>query len=390
MAACRGRGAAGLTPIGVAIGGMLALTLAVAAGVIAVLFALGQFEGFRKEPLTAASLYDLLKIGFAFAAGIAGVVALVTAYRRQRVAEFGHELDARAEEREAARLFNERFATAAGQLGDERPAVRLGVYAMAGLADDWSAQRQTCLDVLCGYLRMPFDPEPADDAPRPDRQAFRAVREVRHTVIRVITAHLQSDDGRGTRSGDWCGLDLDFTGAVFDGGDFSGAQFTGGTVDFRGAQFTGGTVNFAGAQFTDGDVDLTGAQFTGGTVYFGGAQVTGGTVSFGDAQFADGNVYFGGTRFTGGTVYFGGARFTGSDVHFRGVRFTGSAVHFGYAEFTGGTVDFRSAQFTSGDVDFEGAEFTGGTVDFSAAVWSVPPHLPFQFDHPPAGVWLNT
>ena len=132
------RGPEGLVPIGWAIGGMLTLALVTAAGVIAVLFAVGQFQGFQKAPLTASSLYDLLKIGFAFAAGIAGVVALVTAYRRQRVAEFAHDLAARAERSgETGRLFNERFATAAGQLGDDRPAVRLaGVYAMAGLADD--------------------------------------------------------------------------------------------------------------------------------------------------------------------------------------------------------------------------------------------------------------
>ena len=53
------------------------------------------------------------------------------------------------------RTLNERFATAAEQLGtDKPPAVRLaGVYAMAGLADDWEKNRQTCIDVLCGYLR---------------------------------------------------------------------------------------------------------------------------------------------------------------------------------------------------------------------------------------------
>ena len=53
------------------------------------------------------------------------------------------------------RTLNERFAAAAGQLGsDKPPAVRLaGVYAMAGLADDWPENRQTCVDVLCGYLR---------------------------------------------------------------------------------------------------------------------------------------------------------------------------------------------------------------------------------------------
>ena len=95
------------------------------------------------------------------------------------------------------RTLNERFAAAAGQLGsDKPPAVRLaGVYAMAGLADDWPENRQTCVDVLCGYLRMPYEPEPGDEARGPERLAFRASREVRHTVIRVITAHLQ--DGRG-------------------------------------------------------------------------------------------------------------------------------------------------------------------------------------------------
>src|SRR5215468_3257450 len=91
------------------------------------------------------------------------------------------------------RTLNERFATAAEQLGsDKPPAVRLaGVYAMAGLADDWEENRQTCVEVLCGYLRMPYEPDPGDQAPEPERLAFRASYEVRRTVIRVITAHLR-------------------------------------------------------------------------------------------------------------------------------------------------------------------------------------------------------
>src|SRR5215831_2291462 len=91
-----------------------------------------------------------------------------------------------------ARTLNERFATAADQLGgDKPPAVRLaGVYAMAGLADDWEKNRQTCVDVLCGYLRMPDEPGPGQDAPTQEQRAFWASREVRYTVIGVITAHL--------------------------------------------------------------------------------------------------------------------------------------------------------------------------------------------------------
>jgi hypothetical protein len=70
-------------------------------------------------------------------------------------------------DRTEVRTLNERFATAAGQLGsDKPPEVRLaGVYAMAGLADDWEENRQTCVDVLCSYLRMPYKPDPGAEAP---------------------------------------------------------------------------------------------------------------------------------------------------------------------------------------------------------------------------------
>ena len=154
---------------------------------------------------------------------------------------------------------------------------------MAGLADDWEENRQTCVDVLCAYLRMPYEPDPGDEAPEPERLAFRASREVRHTVIRVIAAHLK--DGAAVS---WQGLDFDFTGVVFDGGDFTGAtvlrrhgqlprrQFSGG-VTFTGAEFSGGPSlhqrhvlrrqgHFRGAEFSGGRVSFNGAMFSGGTV----------------------------------------------------------------------------------------------------------------------------
>jgi uncharacterized protein YjbI with pentapeptide repeats len=450
----RPRDGAKLIPIGLAIGGMLFLALSVAAGVIAVLFAIGQFRGFKKEPLTAASLYDLLKIGFAFAAGIGGVVALVTAYRRQRVAEFAQELADRAQEladraedREAARLFNERFGDAAGQLGHDNAAVRLaGVYAMARLADDWPAQRQTCVDVLCAYLRMPYQPDPGPDAPPDGQQAFRSLREVRHTVIRVITAHLQPDDSRTPTAQDWRGLSLDFTGTVFDGGSFNGARFAGGTVSFDHARFAGGEVSFARARFAGGTVSFIGAQFAGGTVTFynaeftGGevsfirARFTGGTVSFDHARFAGGDVsfararfaggavsfdyahfvvsavsvpgmvsfvgaeftggevsvpgmvHFDGAEFTGGEVHFYGAWFADGEVHFDGARFAGGEVHFDHADFAGGAVRFDGARFAGGTVSFGGARFAGGAVSFSRVrEWAVPPHG-IDWRNPPPGV----
>ena len=144
---------------------------------------------------------------------------------------------------------------------------------MAGLADDWAENRQTCVDVLCAYLRMPHEPDPGQDAPEPQRLAFHASREVRHTIIRVITAHLKNGAAMS-----WQGLNFDFTGVVVDGGDFSGARFSGGTVDFSGAEFSGGTVDFSRARFSGGTVDFSLAEFSGGTVNFTVAQFSGGTL----------------------------------------------------------------------------------------------------------------
>jgi len=154
---------------------------------------------------------------------------------------------------------------------------------MAGLADDWKENRQTCVDLLCAYLRMPYEPDPGEDAPEPHRLAFGAIREVRHTVIRVITAHLREDAVMS-----WQGLNFDFTRVVFDGGDFGGAQFSGGRVDFGGAQFSGGRVDFGGAQFSGGRIDFNKAQFPGGYVSFDRVQFSGGEVSFSCAEFSGG------------------------------------------------------------------------------------------------------
>src|SRR5262249_10019237 len=157
----------------------------------------------------------------------------------------------------------ERFVTAAEQLGSDKPAaVRLaGVYAMAGFAGDWGGNRQTCVDVLCADLRMPYEPDPGDEPPASERLSFPARREVPPTVIRVIAVHLK--DGV---MASWQGLNFDFTGVVFDGGDFSGAVFSGGTVSFRFARFSGGTVSFRFARFSGGTVSFENAWFSGGTV----------------------------------------------------------------------------------------------------------------------------
>jgi hypothetical protein len=72
--------------------------------------------------------------------------------------------------------------------------------------------------------------------------------------------------------------------------DYSGATFSGGTVNFSGAEFSGGTVNFGVAMFSGGTVNFFRATFSGGTVNFFGAEFSGGTVNFGVAMFSGGTV----------------------------------------------------------------------------------------------------
>ena len=79
----------------------------------------------------------------------------------------------------------------------------------------------------------------------------------------------------------WQGLNLDFTGVVFDGGSFSG-----GTVSFADAVFSGGQVDFADAVFSGGTVRFDRARFSGGTVGFHYAVFSGGTVDFGGTYAA--------------------------------------------------------------------------------------------------------
>jgi uncharacterized protein YjbI with pentapeptide repeats len=300
------------------------------------------------------------------------------------LAEQNQQLDRTLAE-QRTRTLNERFATAAEQLGSDRPAVRLaGVYAMAGLADDWDENRQTCIEVLCAYLQLPYEPDPGQDAPERQRLAFQASQKVRHTVIRVITAHL-----KGGAAASWQGLDFDFTGVVFDGGSFAEARFSGGEVSFAAAKFSAGEVSFGLARFSGGIVDFNYAEFSGGTVDFDTAVFSGGWVHFNHAEFTGSAVHFGFAKFTGSAVHFESAKFTGGQVGFDYAEFTGGGVGFDFAQFSSGTVSFQAARFSSGTVSFHKAGFSGGEVDFSqVSDWSVPPAFSWT-DTPPPGVKVN-
>ncbi|MFE4923169.1 pentapeptide repeat-containing protein [Streptomyces sp. NPDC056661] len=306
-----------------------------------------------QKPPKPVNINDVLKATVTALTLVGAVLAGLYAYRKQLLAEGdAHRAD--------ASQLAERYTTAAEQLGHDQAAVRLaGVYALARLADDWAEQRQVCIDVLCAYLRMPYEPDPT----APEHKAGE--REVRQTIIRVIRDHLQQPDAPIT----WCEHNFDFTGAVFDGGDFSNSHF-GGTASFVGATFSGGTVKFVQSRFSGGTVDFGRATFSGGTVSFGRATFSGGKVSFVGATFSGGTVSFVGATFSGGTVDFVQSRFSGGTVEFLQATFSGGKVSFGLTTLSGDTVDFAQATFSGGKVSFGLTTLSGGTVSFVAATFN--------------------
>ncbi|OKJ52533.1 pentapeptide repeat-containing protein [Streptomyces sp. CB02261] len=349
-----------------------ALTITFAA---AVLVAGGIFYGLvylldfqeidTTKKLDAKTLFDLVKLSFGVVAGAGALVALVVAYRRQRVDEAGAH-------REATRLHTERFSQAVEQLGSDSPAVQLGgVHALAGLADDAPDNnlRQTCIDVLCAYLQLPFTPDPGNDpAHQQEHHRYLALRKVRHTILRLIGDHYRRPQGTH-RS--WQGCDLDLTDVIIDGPiDFSGATFSDGAVSFRGATFSSGMVSFQGAMFSGGRVSFYGATFSGGAMDFDDATFSDGTVSFQDATFSGGMVGFGSVMFSGGLVSFGRVTFSGGAVSFYDATFSGGRVFFSIATFSGGMVGFDHATFSGSTVSFQGATFSGGRVRFNDATFS--------------------
>ncbi|MCX4617950.1 pentapeptide repeat-containing protein [Streptomyces mirabilis] len=200
-----------------------------------------------QKPPKPVNINDVLKVTVTVLTLIGAVLAGVYAYRKQRLSE-GDATRADASHRA------DRYTTAAEQLGHDQAAVRLaGVYALARLADDWAEQRQVCIDVLCAYLRMPYEPDPTALGHKAGE------REVRHTIIRVIRDHLRDPDA----STSWSTYAFDFIGVAFDGGDFSRSHFL-GTVSFVGAEFSGGIVSFVGAEFSGGTVSFGDATFSGG------------------------------------------------------------------------------------------------------------------------------
>lgn len=241
--------------------------LLVVAGVAAALL-LTLLGGGRPED---SARLDALKTAANIVVGTGGAAALLLAARRQRSAE----LDLVQKDHDATeRRITEIYGKAADQLGSDKAPVRLaGLYSLERLAGGYREHRQTIVNVLCAYLRMPFDKDDEE-------------LQVRKTAQRILLLHLRPGSAEQPNGDFWPDVDLDFSGAKLIGlnlthcsirsivcygatlseltsfrgtefrtkADFNKASF-GDRVDFRGTVFGGERDSFNGAVF-EGPADF--------------------------------------------------------------------------------------------------------------------------------------
>jgi pentapeptide repeat protein len=274
---------------------------------------------------------DAIRTAGTLVIGTGGAVALLLTARRQRYIELALvHTDRDATERRITELYTK----AAELLGSDQAPVRLaGLYALERLAHSTAEHRQTSVEVICAYLRMPYTPpqrsyrnpvparrrriRPFSDRPPQTAPTSRESRheqaqeehQVRLTAQSILSRNLRVTTQRRRwwhrtppPAPAWPRTRLDLTGALLlefslshcqlDSAVLTRAQFT-GMVDFSDAQFTGVTyfhgahitngALFKGAQFTD-VADFRNAQFTG-VANFGGARFGG--ADFSGAEFTD-------------------------------------------------------------------------------------------------------
>ncbi len=313
---------------------------------------LGEHVTVAAEGLTSA---QHLTAAFAAATAIGAIVALVVNVRKQDLAErTAAQAEAQYAEtlfRDRGAAFTDRFRAASQQLGAAAPLERIaGVYAMAALADDYADRRQQCVDVLCGYLRLPWHPDLDDLAATsttitetspggtttaqtttPARRPHDA--QVRATIIAVIAAHTRDPNARNS----WADVHFNLRGShlhnmaltncCFAGYvDFSRATLSGERTSFNQATFSGRWTSFEGATFSAKITRFDGATFSGEFTYFHEATFSGEKASFDGATFSDGWTSFDGATFSAKITRFDGAMFSEGMTSFAGVLVHGGAT----------------------------------------------------------------
>jgi uncharacterized protein YjbI with pentapeptide repeats len=216
---------------------------------------------------------------------------------------------------------------------------------MSGLASDWEAGRQECVDVLCGYLRMPFETS----------TALSGEANVRDAILDAIRLHLAPSAGQR-----WMGCDFDFSGARFDRGSLDGSHFEGGKLKLAGCQFFGSGLSIRRAQFNKclidcssisvtsaAGLDLSGSIFYMAHTIFSGFTIETGSLDLRETQWYAGNHVFDQIILDGGAITFDGARFRTS--HRMGFDDRGNMLD--------PLMSFRNCQLKSGKLGFRGVEF---------------------------------
>lgn len=281
---------------------------------------------------------DAIRTAGTVVVGTGGAAALLLAARRQRATEIAlqqKDRDQRHQEQvakdtrddAAERRITELYTKAAEQLGSTKAPVRLaGLYALERLGQNTPTQRQTIVNVICAYLRMPFlaSGEPSLDDSEPATQGAHheqvQEREVRLTAQGILAARTRPGPGGVDKPVEtfWPDLDLDLRNATLISFDLQHRVIR--NVSFRSATFEGNT-NFALTTFT-GNASFVSATFTKDT-FFRSARFEG-TASFRAAEFQ-------------GSAVFRSSCFGGTAV-FRGTIFS-RKPHFSSAEFADGAPD---------------------------------------------------
>ena len=194
---------------------------------------------------------DALRTAASLVIGAGGAAALLLAARRQRYVE----LDLEQKEHDAnERRVTELYGKAADQLGSDKAPVRLaGVYALERLAQDEPRHRQTVVNLLCAYLRIPYTPPKA--RPEPDDEAAAQEQLVRMTVQDVLEAHLRPAEPDVF----WPDIDLTITGTTLEFFWLRGCRVR--KASFRHTTFAE-IAAFRDTEFTE-QADFHRARFTG-------------------------------------------------------------------------------------------------------------------------------
>lgn len=284
----------------------------------------------------------------------------------------------------------ERYLKTVELLDSAHSYTRLGaVHALVGLADEYLAdeslsaeerrtESQRIVDVLCAYIRSPFElafryDELSQDKPNPHgsyrenhqefslhRAELLAEAKVRQQALQEIhrrLRHFPQGDRRSHVEGSWSGFEYDFSNSVFfypvdmkdswyqNSVDFSGCTY------YASAEFSGSTyersVYFCDSTYYDW-------VFFNNSTYFGEAQWSGST--YHDSARFSWSVYYGEVSFHD-SVY-GGSVFFDQSLYYDEALFY-SSTYRGEAGLDGSL--YRGSVFVSDSV-FEGKVSLYGSV----------------------------